>query len=539
MDVQNEKRSMNMRCRKNKYTGLLQVLFVMLGLAWFGGCASIVGYERMYAGTPQPLSRIAILTHPNPYSQTLIIYKIDGKRAFMPGLAELTPGKHRVSAGFATTKGSALTRSEGLADIAFTAEAGHVYTIYPMIQTHKPQWQPAVWDITDELASPRHTALIEKMDAILLKNRGVTSASIATLASVPQPVELKGFGEWITTNLKPWVGRDLPISYTFNRYKPYITAKAADKAKYHLQIDQRTGRVVNVFGRTIDVGKTMDIIRAYQPQGSALAYNTVSPDDDIKENSYRIYEEQADGTFKLIMQRWWAKYEDNQYSALMPVGIIDGLPKKAIRSLVLAFNTKYSVLLANDHIQNQIQGLSKEKAVFVLESKAIMLGRAAQSRLESAFAGAGPDHQAVLQKAMAVCNRAVRSNLFGDAPPLRYDSVKVRFFPTGYAMRSQDRRDYRTAFAQKDTTFVGWELNLALPAPGKRLDYQINAHWFRPDGTLLTHQTAQAYCEATWTAPWYAKSWGNQKPGNWEPGTYRVEFFINGNKAAEENFTIQ
>ena len=78
-----------------------------------------------------------------------------------------------------------------------------------------------------------------------------------------------------------------------------------------------------------------------------------------------------------------------------------------------------------------------------------------------------------------------------------------------------------------------------LPPPGRRLDYQIKAHWFKPDGSLLTHQTSQAYCEATWTAPWCAKSWGYKKPGLWEPGTYRVEFFINGTKAAEEKFTIQ
>ena len=526
-------------CLKNKCAVSMEAFLLALALALLGGCASIVGYEQMYTGAPQPLSRIALLTHPNPYSQTVIIYKIDGKRAFMPGLAELSPGKHTVSAGFATSKGSTVTRSSGLAEVQFTAEAGHVYTIYPLIQTHKPKWQPAIWDITAELAAPQHTELIEKLDAILLKNRGAPAASVATLAAMPQPGALKGFGEQITANLEPWVGRDLPISYAFNRYKPYITAKGADKAEYHLQIDQRTGRVVNVFGRTLDVGKTMEIIRAFQPLGSAFAYQADSPDDDFEKNSYRIYEEQADGSFELVMQRWWAEYGDSHYSALMPVAILQDLPKEAIRSLVLAFNTNYTILAANKPVQDQVQALSKEKAAFLLESKAIMLGREAQRRMAAAVTGTDTEHRAALEKAMAVCNKTVRSNLFGDAPAPHYHSAKVKFFPTGYAMCSQDQRAYRTVFTQKDTTFVAWELVLALPAPGKRLDYQIKAHWFKPDGSLLTHQAAQAYCEATWTAPWCARSWGYREPGHWEPGIYRVEFFINGNKAAEEKFTIQ
>jgi hypothetical protein len=524
---------------KNKHCVKPIVFFVILGLAMLGGCASIVGYERMYSGAPQPLSRIAILTHPNPYSQVTIIYKIDGQKAFMPGLTELSPGRHRVSAGFAVSKGSTVTTSKGLADVEFTAEAGHVYTIYPLVRTHIAQWQPAVWDITAELAAPQHAELIEKLDAILLKNRGAPSPSVATLSTVSRPEALRGFGEQVTANLKPWYGKDLPITYYFNRYKPFLTAIASDKAEYHLQIDPRTGRVVNVFGRTIDVGNAMEIIHAFQPVGSKLAYKAHSLDGDIEKNSGRIYEQQADGSFKLVMQRWWARCGDVQYTAMMPMEIIDGLPKEAIRSLVLAFNTRYSVLAANKPVHDEIQGLPNEKAAFLLESRAIILGREAQSRLEAAAADAGPDRRAALQNAVALCNRTVRTNLFGDAPAPKYHSVKVKYFSTGYEMCPQDRRAYRSVFTRKDTTFVGWELGLALPAPGKRLEYQIKAHWFKPDGSLLTHQTVQTHCEATWTAPWHARSWGYQKPGHWEPGTYRVEFFINGTKAAEEKFTIK
>jgi hypothetical protein len=527
-----------MRFRQNRRTGWMKVFIVIFGLAWLGGCASIVGYEKMYTGAPQPLSRIALLTHPNPYSQVLMILKIDGQKAFMPGLAELSPGRHSVSAAFATSKGSTVTRSKGLADVEFTVEAGHVYTVYPLIQTHTAHWQPAVWDITSELAAPQHAELVAKLDAILLKNRGVPSASVATLAPVSQAAELKGFGEQTTANLKPWVGKDLPVAYAFNRYKPYITAKAADKAEYHLQLDQRTGQVVNVFGRTVDVGKTMEVIYAYQPIGSAYAYQTDSPGDDLEQASNRIYKEQADGAFKLVMQRWWARHEDNHYSALMPIGIIDGLPKEVIRSLVLAFNTEYAVLAANQTIREQMQGLSRKEAAFLLESRAIILGGAARNRMEAAVAAADPGHRDALKKAMAVCNRTVRTNLFGEAPPPGYTSVEARFFATGYSMCPQDQRAYRGDFARTDTTFVGWELSLALPAPGRRLDYQIKAHWFKPDGSLLTHQTAKAHCEATWTSPWHAGSWGYRNPGNWEPGTYRVEFFINGDKAVEKKFTI-
>ena len=91
------------------------------------------------------------------------------------------------------------------------------------------------------------------------------------------------------------------MTYTFYRYKPYLAVKAGDKAVYHLQIDQRSGQVANVFGRGLDVAeKKTSIVWAYQPLGSTLAYRLhCSPyfitDDNIEERCSEIYEQQQPG----------------------------------------------------------------------------------------------------------------------------------------------------------------------------------------------------------------------------------------------------
>ena len=160
-------------------TIVINVILAILSLSLLSGCASIAGYERMYTGEPQPLSRIALLTHPDPYGQIVLIFEVDGQEAFLAGVTELSPGKHTVTAGLATSGGySSTIVSQKQVTIAFTAEAGHVYTIYPLLHTHQPRWQPAIWDITAELVAPQHRDLVAKMDAILQKNRGVSSASV-------------------------------------------------------------------------------------------------------------------------------------------------------------------------------------------------------------------------------------------------------------------------------------------------------------------------------------------------------------------------
>jgi len=118
----------------------LEIFFTFSVFVLLHGCASIVGYERLYAGPPKPLSQIAILTHPNPYSQRLLIFKIDGQKAFLPGVAELSPGRHTVTTTFTVSKGSTRISSKRASDIEFTAQAGHVYTIYPAIYTHQDRW---------------------------------------------------------------------------------------------------------------------------------------------------------------------------------------------------------------------------------------------------------------------------------------------------------------------------------------------------------------------------------------------------------------
>jgi hypothetical protein len=247
--------------------------YIALLLAFLSsaGCASIVGYNRLYLGPPLPREQVAVLTQRNPYLQDLIVNTVDGISAALAGVVELAPGHHAVCAGYADGH----THSRGCSTVEIDVQAGHTYELYRIHQTHKPTWRLALWDVTDELSRPEKRELAEKIVAIVNNNRPNSATHFAAPESTPSAAPLAGFDEERTATISGSKGEAVLVRYSFDRYTPFLRVSGSDGKEYHIEISQQNGEVVRVFGTSATVGSfwSSDGIAfgAFQPLGSEYA----------------------------------------------------------------------------------------------------------------------------------------------------------------------------------------------------------------------------------------------------------------------------
>jgi hypothetical protein len=102
----------------------------------------------------------------------------------------------------------------------------------------------------------------------------------------------------------------------------------------------------------------------------------------------------------------------------------------------------------------------------------------------------------------------------------------------------KSQRVYRYAFDRSSARSIFWELNLRFPAPGQRIEFQVVAVWYKPDGTEFFRQTLNAHVEATWGSSWHALGYGWAQSGHWIPGSYRVDLLYQNARIASGTFQI-
>jgi hypothetical protein len=102
----------------------------------------------------------------------------------------------------------------------------------------------------------------------------------------------------------------------------------------------------------------------------------------------------------------------------------------------------------------------------------------------------------------------------------------------------QSQRVYRFSFDRFTTRSIYWELDLQYPPPGRRIDFQVDAIWYKSDGTEMTRQTNPAYVLADWKSTWHSLGFGYVEPGHWTPGTYRVDLYFKNTRIASGTFQI-
>ncbi len=293
------------------FTSRLRLLaFLLLLSSILTGCSvatlGTMGYERYYPGEPKPLSDIAMvvtITESMGTQTSCWIDSIDGKQAkrekwgqiSFPSVRELNPGKHSICTTFQkiVSHGNTFTgpMSTKCKKTSLDAKPGHVYLIYPKIKVFNNSWEPISWDITDELHSRELKNLVSEIDETLAKNRKAKpSVSILSLSTKQSVAPVIGFGEKRKSNLERWLNKNITVSYKFRRYEPIFIAKADNGVEYHLEIDQQTGNIINVFGKNVTVERGFN--PAFQPLNSKFAYSY-----NLNRATMPEWEEQKEGSF--------------------------------------------------------------------------------------------------------------------------------------------------------------------------------------------------------------------------------------------------
>ena len=93
-------------------------------------------------------------------------------------------------------------------------------------------------------------------------------------------------------------------------------------------------------------------------------------------------------------------------------------------------------------------------------------------------------------------------------------------------------------FLRDEARFVYWELVLDFPAVYRRVEFDIEAAYYDPAGSLWTRQTLHAALNADWTWSHHYFRWGWNEPGHWAPGRYTLELFLWNERIAAAQFEI-
>ena len=102
----------------------------------------------------------------------------------------------------------------------------------------------------------------------------------------------------------------------------------------------------------------------------------------------------------------------------------------------------------------------------------------------------------------------------------------------------KENRLYADSFSQAESRTIYWELNLEHPAPGYQLAFVFSSVIYDPQGGVYGDFETETHIEPDWTTSWHVSGWGWKEAGNYEPGIYEVELYIDGEIVAIDWFEI-
>ena len=110
----------------------------------------------------------------------------------------------------------------------------------------------------------------------------------------------------------------------------------------------------------------------------------------------------------------------------------------------------------------------------------------------------------------------------------------------GYDAVPRDDRVYRTVFPRSTTRYVNGELHITFPTPDGRIDFNIDAVFYRSDGSVVARRIAGGYVNEHWQrgSGYWVFGAGSGQPYRWETGLYRVDLSVEGKLIASEEFEI-
>jgi hypothetical protein len=114
----------------------------------------------------------------------------------------------------------------------------------------------------------------------------------------------------------------------------------------------------------------------------------------------------------------------------------------------------------------------------------------------------------------------------------------VRFFESGNQAPAKNERQYQDRFDTRTSRYIYWELDLAFPKIQARIDFNIDAVWYGPNGNVVWRQTRNATVQPGWSNSWHVSGWGCNAPPcrNFEKGSYKLELLSGSRRVATGSF---
>ncbi len=116
--------------------------------------------------------------------------------------------------------------------------------------------------------------------------------------------------------------------------------------------------------------------------------------------------------------------------------------------------------------------------------------------------------------------------------------ANIQLFEAAYGAYPKPHRIYVAKFATIGTRYIDWEVNLTFPKSKEETKVEIEATWYKPDGTIEAKQTDSGVVQPGATALSLASGWGSKDGGVFHAGTYRIDFAVAGSKFASKTFDV-
>jgi hypothetical protein len=125
-----------------------------------------------------------------------------------------------------------------------------------------------------------------------------------------------------------------------------------------------------------------------------------------------------------------------------------------------------------------------------------------------------------------------------DIPSIEANIESLKFFEQGEDQIHPKQRVYAEQFSIQTSRYICWELRLEYPKKKQRIDFEILAKYYNPDGGFRREGTLKSHIKKGWIFSWHSSGRGWKEPGHWKPGKYHVDLFIKDLKIASDYFEV-
>lgn len=100
------------------------------------------------------------------------------------------------------------------------------------------------------------------------------------------------------------------------------------------------------------------------------------------------------------------------------------------------------------------------------------------------------------------------------------------------------QRERKNKFALENTSLINWELHLGYPKLMEARPVSLKIVCYSPDGSVFDVDQIDAELEVGTAKHWFSNAFGFDRPGLWDSGVYRVEFYLNDRMIVEGSFEV-